>query len=472
MPVGARREPRGLAPALRSRRCPKPSPTAGPSRRCSASRTPRSRTCREDDLLRELLLADHRDPRHADTAAILLLDEDGDVLRARAAKGIEEEVEQGVRIPVGKGFAGRIAAERRAIVIDDVDHADILNPILREKGIRSLLGVPLVVEGARARRAARRQPHARASSPTTDRDLLQLAADRAALAIEHAALYERERAARSAAEAAPAARGAAAGHRRGARLPAAEDELLAELLDRITDDPAAPTRPRSCCSTRSGDVLRARAAKGIEEEVEQGVRIPVGKGFAGRIAAERRAIAIEDVDHADILNPILREKGIRSLLGVPLLVEGRVHRRAARRHAHPAPVHAPTSATCCSSPPTAPRSRSSTRRLFEQRRLAEALQRRLLPQRRSSASPGSRSPAATCRPCGETLGGDWYDAFPLDRRPGRAGRRRRGRPRHRGRRGDGAAAHRAARLRRRRPPAGGGRRAGEPPDVGARPAAR
>ena len=34
-----------------------------------------------------------------------------------------------------------------AIFIADVDHADILNPILREKGIRSLLGVPLIVEG-------------------------------------------------------------------------------------------------------------------------------------------------------------------------------------------------------------------------------------------------------------------------------------------------------------------------------------
>ena len=55
-----------------------------------------------------------------------------------------------------------------------------------------------------------------------------------------------------------------------------------------------------------------------------GRQIPVGKGFAGRVAAERRAIFIDDVEHADIVNPILREKGIRSLLGVPLLVEGRV----------------------------------------------------------------------------------------------------------------------------------------------------
>ncbi len=66
---------------------------------------------------------------------------------ARAAKGIDEEVEQGVRIPLGKGFAGWIAAERVAIYIAEVDDADILNPILREKGIRSLLGLPLIVEG-------------------------------------------------------------------------------------------------------------------------------------------------------------------------------------------------------------------------------------------------------------------------------------------------------------------------------------
>jgi putative methionine-R-sulfoxide reductase with GAF domain len=52
---------------------------------------------------------------------------------ARAAVGIEEEVEQGVRIPVGGGFAGRVAAERLPVILDDVDHAHVLNPILREK---------------------------------------------------------------------------------------------------------------------------------------------------------------------------------------------------------------------------------------------------------------------------------------------------------------------------------------------------
>ena len=127
-----------------------------------------------------------------DTVAILLLDEDAQQLVARAAKGIEEEVERGVRIPIGRGFAGRIASERVAIFIADVDHADILNPILREKGIRSLLGVPLIVEGNLIGVL-----HVGSLTPRTfgsnDLAALQLAAARAAPAIERARLSGRLR---------------------------------------------------------------------------------------------------------------------------------------------------------------------------------------------------------------------------------------------------------------------------------------
>ena len=142
-----------------------------------------------DELLRELLLR-ITEILGTDTAAILLLDDAGTMLHARAAKGIEEEVERGVQIPVGKGFAGRIAAERRPIVIADVDHADILNPILREKGIRSLLGVPLLAED-RVLGVLHVGSLTARTFTADERDLLQLAADRAAVAIEHARLYER-----------------------------------------------------------------------------------------------------------------------------------------------------------------------------------------------------------------------------------------------------------------------------------------
>jgi anti-sigma regulatory factor (Ser/Thr protein kinase)/putative methionine-R-sulfoxide reductase with GAF domain len=139
-----------------------------------------------DRLLDELLVR-VRDALGVHTAAILLLDEQAQQLVARAARGLEEEVEQGVRIPIGKGFAGRIAAERVAVFIADVDHADILNPILREKGIRSLLGVPLIVEGDLIG-----VMHVGSLRPRTfnqnDLAVLQFAAARAAPAIERARL--------------------------------------------------------------------------------------------------------------------------------------------------------------------------------------------------------------------------------------------------------------------------------------------
>jgi len=95
-----------------------------------------------DGLLAELLDA-IRDLMEVDTAAVLLLDRSAQHLVAAAAKGLEEEVRQGVRIPLGKGFAGRVAADGKPVVYDRVDHTNVVNPILREKGIRALLGVPL-----------------------------------------------------------------------------------------------------------------------------------------------------------------------------------------------------------------------------------------------------------------------------------------------------------------------------------------
>ena len=47
-------------------------------------------------------------------------------------------------------------------------------------------------------------------------------------------------------------------------------------------------------------------------------------GFAGRIAAERRPVVLDRIDETTVANPILWEKGIKSMLGVPLMAAGRV----------------------------------------------------------------------------------------------------------------------------------------------------
>ena len=157
-------------------------------------------------------------------------------------------------------------------------------------------------------------------------------------------------------------------------------------------------------------MLVARAAKGLEEEVEAVVRVPLGRGFAGRVAAEGQPVHIPDVSTADIFNPILREKGLRSLLGVPLIAEGEVTgvlhvgslgdrhftdggrrpapaRRRPRRAGDPRP-------RCPSASAGWPRSSSA----------------RCLPQALPSF-PGMRVAARYSPAASALLGGDWYDAF-------------------------------------------------------------
>ena len=262
------------------------------------------------ETLLEVLLPRIRDLIGVDTCAVLLLDEETNELVARAAVGIEEEVEAGVRIPVGGGFAGRVAAGKQPVILEDIDAAEVLNPILREKGIKSMLGVSLLVAGTvvgvlHVGSLVRRR------FDEHDVELLQLAADRAAVAIEHARLFEAERDARRRIEHVQAVTDAALAHLE-------LEDLFAVLLPRIRDILVADT-----CAVllldRGTDELVARAAVGIEEEVEAGVRIPVGGGFAGRVAATKQPVIIENLATAHVLNPILREKGIESMLGVPLL---------------------------------------------------------------------------------------------------------------------------------------------------------
>jgi signal transduction histidine kinase len=267
-----------------------------------------------DELLAELLTR-IRDVLDADTAAVLLRDELRNELVARSAVGLEEEVEQGVRIPVGSGFAGRIAAERRPIVLDEVERADVLNPLLREQGVKSIAGVPLVFanEVLGVLHVGTLTPRQFAKE---DVELLEIVADRVALAIEHTRLFEAERRGRARLERVQTVMEATLAN-------LGFDELVGELLVRIRDVLDVDTAAVLMLDESTNELV-ARAAVGLEEEVERAVRIPVGAGFAGRIAAEKRAIVLDDVDHADVLNPILREKGVKSLLGVPMIASDSV----------------------------------------------------------------------------------------------------------------------------------------------------
>ena len=118
----------------------------------------------------------------ADTVVLLLLDRGGAQLVARAALGLEEEVTHGFRMPVGRGFAGRIARTGKPRMLGDVAPDDVVNPLLRRRGIRSLLGVPLITGGrlVGVLHVGSVEPDHFADN---DMSVLQLAADRIATVV-------------------------------------------------------------------------------------------------------------------------------------------------------------------------------------------------------------------------------------------------------------------------------------------------
>jgi sigma-B regulation protein RsbU (phosphoserine phosphatase) len=137
----------------------------------------------DPQALLDALVARVREALQADTAAVLLLDHPNGQLVAAAANGLEEEVQQGTRIPMGRGFAGRIAALGQPVILNQVDHTTVINPILLEKGVRSLVGAPLLADGRVIGVLHVGALNGRLFT-SEDVDLLQLAADRAAVAVQ------------------------------------------------------------------------------------------------------------------------------------------------------------------------------------------------------------------------------------------------------------------------------------------------
>lgn len=104
------------------------------------------------------------------------------------AVGLAAGAGAGVRVPIGEGLTGRIAATGQPLIVDDAPGEVDLGP-LRDAHVRSLVGVPLSADGALVGvvHAARR--HRPAFSAEQAR-LLQLVGDRVSTAIRNARLFE------------------------------------------------------------------------------------------------------------------------------------------------------------------------------------------------------------------------------------------------------------------------------------------
>ena len=230
-----------------------------------------------------------------DFARILLVDEETGELVVRASM-VPFPRESAPRMRVGEGFAGRVAAERAPVVIHDPDPAAIVDPDLRHPDLSSLVGVPLIsrdrvvgVMDAGALRPRRFEED--------DLTLLRLAAQRVAIGLEHALLYERER-----------------------RI--AETLQRSLLPSRLPDWPGIAVEARYVPAAAEADVggdwydvvdlPGGRIAVALGDVEGKGIR---AASAVGQLRSAFRAYALEDFAPADIagrLNRLLLADGLQA----------------------------------------------------------------------------------------------------------------------------------------------------------------
>jgi signal transduction histidine kinase len=103
-------------------------------------------TARTWDELLETVVDRTRDVLHADVASLYLLDRDGAYLTLAVTNGLDRFQIGRARVPFGEGVTGRVAADRRPLVIPDVK-ADPrflwVRGIDQRRFVASMLSVPL-----------------------------------------------------------------------------------------------------------------------------------------------------------------------------------------------------------------------------------------------------------------------------------------------------------------------------------------
>ncbi|HEX3946537.1 MAG TPA: GAF domain-containing protein, partial [Acidimicrobiales bacterium] len=151
-----------------------------------------------DALLRGAMVT-MKEALEVDTVALLLANEPGDELIARAAIGLSEELSLDLGIRAGEGMAGSVLASQEPLVVDDLTKIRVVSPVLRDSGLRSIVAVPLLSEG-HPLGVLYAGSYQLDWFTEADAAVLQLVADRLSTTLERVRLFETERAARDKAE--------------------------------------------------------------------------------------------------------------------------------------------------------------------------------------------------------------------------------------------------------------------------------
>ena len=144
-----------------------------------------------DELLRLIIIL-ATEELHAETGSLMLIDKATNELTIKTGIGIDEEIIKNVRIKVGEGISGWVAAKGKPLLIDDVEKDQRFQRRRSHKryDTKSLLSVPLVAHGVPIGVINVNNKRQGEIFTEDDADLLSTLASQAAVAIDNANLHE------------------------------------------------------------------------------------------------------------------------------------------------------------------------------------------------------------------------------------------------------------------------------------------
>jgi PAS domain S-box-containing protein len=284
-----------------------------------------------DEFLERLLRVLLETTAAVDTATILL--REGDMLRVRASVGMEEEVASGFALRIGQGFAGHIAKTRRPFQVSSASTDPLVqSDSIRSRDVKGLFGVPLV-DGDYVIGVAHMGSFTAHEFSLQDRRLFAAMAHRATSAIfQHMLRDAAERRARQQQEVANL----------GSRSLTAADvsAVLEDAVQTLTSTLGVEMAAALSLQPDGSYVIEAEAGWG--SELVGQVYLPPSGGAVDQVQQSREPTIIDDIHEATGFEfpPAFRERGVRSLIVVPIPLPGPTPRTYGMLAAHSPRVRA------------------------------------------------------------------------------------------------------------------------------------
>lgn len=271
---------------------------------------------RDLDKLLVSIMAKASEVMDADRSTLFLVDEAKDQLWSKVAQG---EATNEIRVPIGQGIAGRVAASGETINIQDAYQDSRFNPdVDKRTGYRthSILTMPMnnqkgrsigVLQVLNKRSAgAERATH----FSRRDEELLGAFASQAAIAVENVLLNEEIRKRMQTTE-------TLLNVMRAVSSELEIDLLLQKIVGKTSEVMNADRATLFLVHRKSGE-LWSRVAQGADMKE---IRVPKGMGIAGHVAASGETINIKDAYQDPRFNPEVDKRTgyhTRTILCMPL----------------------------------------------------------------------------------------------------------------------------------------------------------